>query len=151
MPRTVTTNPPGSGKSATAVDRHVGSRIRVRRNMRGLSQTELASALGITFQQVQKYEKGTNRIGAGRLYRVAEILGVPVQWFFKGLPAGSGAGPAHRKVDEDAARVTTFLSDRRAPDVVKNFMNLTPRLKDAIAELLSAVSADVGLSGHEKA
>ena len=143
--------PPGTGKSATAVDRHVGARVRVRRNMVGLSQTELAQALGITFQQVQKYEKGTNRIGAGRLYRVAEVLRVPVQWFFKGLPAGSGSGPPHRQVDENAARVTAFLLDRRAPGIVKDFLNLPPRIKDAFAQLLSATASAVGLSESERA
>ncbi len=71
-------------KSATAIDIHVGSRIRVRRTTLGLSQGTLGDALGITFQQVQKYEKGVNRVGAGRLQHISELLNVPVSFFFEG-------------------------------------------------------------------
>src|SRR5450755_3783219 len=68
------------------VDNYVGSRVRMRRMTLGLSQAKLANNLGITFQQVQKYEKGTNRISASRLQALSEVLQVPVQFFFKGLP-----------------------------------------------------------------
>jgi transcriptional regulator with XRE-family HTH domain len=68
------------------VDVHVGSRIRMRRQFVGMSQEKLGELLGITFQQVQKYEKGSNRISASRLYYTAKILGVPVQFFFEELP-----------------------------------------------------------------
>lgn len=68
-----------------AIDADVGHRLRVRRTLLGLSQEELAGRLGLTFQQVQKYENGTNRITAGRLYRLATILGVPVEYFFQGF------------------------------------------------------------------
>lgn len=74
-------------KSPNPIDRHVGARVRMRRMTLGLSQTELATGLGLTFQQVQKYEKGTNRIGASRLQQIAGILQVPVSFFFEGLPA----------------------------------------------------------------
>ena len=76
-------------RSADEVDAHVGRRLRRRRTALGMSQEQLGAALGLTFQQVQKYEKGQNRIGAGRLYRIANILGVPVQYFFEGLSNGS--------------------------------------------------------------
>jgi|SRR5215510_13194353 len=72
-------------------DRHVGSRIRMRRLILGMSQSALGDALGLTFQQVQKYEKGTNRVGSSRLQQISEILGVPVPHFFEGLP-GSASG-----------------------------------------------------------
>ena len=71
---------------ANPVDKHVGSRIRMRRLMLGMSQEKLGNGLGLTFQQVQKYEKGTNRIGAGRLQRISELLQVPVPFFFEGAP-----------------------------------------------------------------
>jgi transcriptional regulator with XRE-family HTH domain len=71
-------------------DKHVGRRVRMRRLMLGMSQTTLGDALGLTFQQVQKYEKGTNRIGAGRLQRISELLQVPVSFFFEGAPHGPG-------------------------------------------------------------
>ena len=71
-------------RSPQAIDTHVGSRIRARRAMLGISQATLGDSLGISFQQVQKYEKGTNRIGAGRLQRIAELLNVPISFFFEG-------------------------------------------------------------------
>lgn len=74
-------------KKATRFDAHIGNRIRQRRMLAGLSQDKLADQLGLTFQQVQKYEKGTNRIGAGRLWEVSLILGVPVGYFYEGLDA----------------------------------------------------------------
>src|SRR6202044_3027896 len=70
------------------IDKHVGSRLRMRRLMLDMSQTDIANALGLTFQQVQKYEKGTNRIGASRLQHISQILQVPVPFFFEGGPAG---------------------------------------------------------------
>ena len=73
-------------RGTTAVDTHVGQKIRARRTLLGLSQTELANAAGITFQQVQKYEKGTNRVGASRLQQFSQALGVPPSYFFEGLP-----------------------------------------------------------------
>lgn len=75
------------------IDRHVGSRVRLRRLTLGMSQEKLADALQLTFQQVQKYEKGANRIGAGRLMRIARILQVPPSFFFEGLEGGGGDGP----------------------------------------------------------
>ena len=70
---------------ANTVDTYVGRRIRDKRNERGMSQTEVANALGVTFQQVQKYERGKNRVGASRLFDLSRILSVPVQYFFAGL------------------------------------------------------------------
>jgi transcriptional regulator with XRE-family HTH domain len=72
-------------KAATAVDVHIGQRLRMRRKLAGLSQEQLAERLGVTFQQVQKYEKGTNRISASRLFDAARLLSVPVSFFFEGL------------------------------------------------------------------
>lgn len=69
------------------IDIHVGGRVKQQRRMRGMSQTDLAEALSLSFQQVQKYEHATNRISASKLYEIATILDVPVSWFFRGLPA----------------------------------------------------------------
>lgn len=77
-------------KSPNDVDRHIGKRIRARRIAVNLSQEKLAEALGLTFQQVQKYEKGINRVGASRLLHIAQILGVEIDHFFKGLPETAG-------------------------------------------------------------
>ena len=73
-------------KAPNPIDRHVGSRVRMRRMMLGMSQEKLGDALGLTFQQVQKYEKGTNRIGASRLQQISNSLQVPVSFFFDGAP-----------------------------------------------------------------
>src|SRR5438132_1623536 len=73
-------------KSPKSVDTYVGSRVRMRRMMLGMSQTKLADAVGLTFQQIQKYEKGTNRIAASRLQEFSGILQVPVEFFFEGVP-----------------------------------------------------------------
>jgi len=77
---------------AAAADFHVGARIRERRVMMGLSQQQLAKLIGVTYQQAHKYERGLNRISAGRLFDIAQVLGVPVSWFFEGL--GAETGPA---------------------------------------------------------
>src|SRR5579885_3142608 len=76
---------PKRGKSTATIDRHVGARIRERRVMLGLSQQQLAELIGVTYQQAHKYERGLNRISAGRLYEIAQVLTVPVSWFFEGL------------------------------------------------------------------
>src|SRR4026209_2157183 len=88
-------------KAPNPIDKHVGSRVRMRRMMLAMSQEKLGDALGLTFQQVQKYEKGTNRIGASRLQQISNILKVPVSFFFEGAPnihpdvdGGSRAAPA---------------------------------------------------------
>jgi transcriptional regulator with XRE-family HTH domain len=70
---------------ANDADRHVGSRIRERRIMLGLSQQQLAQMIGVTYQQAHKYERGLNRISAGRLYEIAQVLSVPISWFFEGM------------------------------------------------------------------
>src|ERR1700753_4275265 len=86
-------------KQANPIDAQVGNRVRIRRMLIGMSQEKLGDLLGLTFQQVQKYEKGVNRIGAGGLYEVSLILGVPIDFFYEGVggaPQGSGfaeAGP----------------------------------------------------------
>lgn len=79
--------PPSPQSRAGVADRHVGARIRERRIMLGLSQQQLAQMVGVTYQQAHKYERGLNRISAGRLYEIALVLSVPVSWFFEGLDA----------------------------------------------------------------
>src|ERR1700692_2229212 len=77
-------------KAPNPIDKHVGSRVRMRRMMLSMSQEKLGDALGLTFQQVQKYEKGTNRIGASRLQQISNILQVPISFFFEGAPHAAG-------------------------------------------------------------
>src|ERR1051325_5577753 len=77
-------------KQANPIDAQVGNRVRIRRMLIGMSQERLGDLLGLTFQQVQKYEKGVNRIGAGRLFEMARILGVPIDFFYEGVESGEG-------------------------------------------------------------
>lgn len=93
-------------KAPNPIDRHVGSRVRMRRMMVGMSQERLGDSLGLTFQQVQKYEKGTNRIGASRLQQIAEILQVPVSYFFDGSPGQHARGAGFAE-----AAAPTYVSD----------------------------------------
>ncbi|MDE1900857.1 MAG: helix-turn-helix transcriptional regulator [Alphaproteobacteria bacterium] len=79
--------PPLRSEQPDPVDIHVGARMRVRRNLIGLSQEQLGKALGLTFQQIQKYERGTNRMGSSRLFQVAQILSVPISYFFEEMPS----------------------------------------------------------------
>ena len=79
-------------RKSDAVDKHVGERVRVRRIMLKMSQGELGTKIGVTFQQLQKYEKGTNRIGASRLYQLSQVLDVPPGFFFEDLPGAKGRG-----------------------------------------------------------
>lgn len=97
-------------KTPNPIDKHVGSRVRMRRMMLNMSQEKLGDALHLTFQQVQKYEKGTNRIGASRLQQISEILRVPVAFFFDGQ-AEADATPEQAQV---ADYTTAFLADKLA-------------------------------------
>src|SRR5262249_13149835 len=87
-------------KAANSVDKHVGSRVRMRRQMLAMSQQKLGDALGLTFQQVQKYEKGTNRIAASRLQHIGDILGVPVSFFFEEVASATPDWDTQAKIDE---------------------------------------------------
>src|SRR6266511_84852 len=96
-----------STKAPNPVDKYVGSRVRMRRMMLSMSQEKLGEALGLTFQQVQKYEKGTNRVGASRLQQISEILQVPVSFLFDGGPSGAINGNGFA---EGASRPTCPIS-----------------------------------------
>ncbi|MCC7426354.1 MAG: helix-turn-helix transcriptional regulator [Alphaproteobacteria bacterium] len=100
--------------TAAEVDRHVGARIRERRVMLGLSQQQLAQLIGVTYQQAHKYERGLNRIAAGRLYEIAQALDVPVGWFFSGLDQGGRALPnAQQRRGLELARYFTAIRSER--------------------------------------
>ncbi len=84
-------------KKANPIDAQVGNRVRIRRMLIGMSQERLGDTLGLTFQQIQKYEKGINRIGAGRLFEIARILGVPIDYFYDGVSGGLGRTGRRRR------------------------------------------------------
>ena len=126
-------------KSPNPIDKHVGSRVRMRRMMLSMSQEKLGDALGLTFQQVQKYEKGTNRIGASRLQQISHILQVPVSFFFEGVAASSAS---HPKVDSTLVGVNEFLTTSDGLALVKAFSQIeNSKLRRRIAELAEEIAA----------
>jgi transcriptional regulator with XRE-family HTH domain len=127
---------------ANPVDKHVGSRIRMRRLMLGMSQEKLGNGLGLTFQQVQKYEKGTNRIGASRLQHISQLLQVPVPFFFEGAPhlpgQPIGIGPA-----PSPAYVFNFLATTDGLALTKAFMQIKQaNLRRRIVHLVEEIAGN---------
>jgi transcriptional regulator with XRE-family HTH domain len=110
-----------------SADVQVGKSIRAHRLLAGMSQGELGSKIGVTFQQVQKYEKGTNRVGAGRLPRIAEILGIPVAAFFKDH-AGTDPVPVTLVTDTAAVKMLTAYADITDRSVRRNLSELVDRI-----------------------
>ncbi|MBY0532539.1 MAG: helix-turn-helix domain-containing protein [Xanthobacteraceae bacterium] len=128
-------------KAPNPIDRHVGSRVRMRRMMISMSQEKLGERLGITFQQVQKYEKGTNRIGASRLQQIASILGVPVAFFFEGAPGGEITAAGFGE-SGNPAYVSDFLATSEGLALSKAFMKVSdPKLRRRIVDLVEAMVA----------
>src|ERR1700741_1403859 len=130
-------------KAPNPIDKHVGSRVRMRRMMLSMSQEKLGDALGLTFQQVQKYEKGTNRIGASRLQQISHILQVPVSFFFEGAPAahtfsksdGMGGPPP-------PASVPHFLATSDGRALTKAFMRIDDsKLRRRIVDLVEQIAS----------
>src|SRR5262245_56733470 len=111
-------------KAPNPVDKHVGSRVRMRRLMLNLSQEKLGDALGLTFQQIQKYEKGTNRIGASRLQQISGILQVPVAFFFEGAPRMAGEGGKSFTGAPSPAFVSEFLATSEGLALMKAFSDI---------------------------
>jgi transcriptional regulator with XRE-family HTH domain len=129
-------------KAPNPTDKHVGSRVRMRRMMLSMSQEKLGDALGLTFQQVQKYEKGTNRIGASRLQQIADILQVAVAFFFEGAPHAAGTSRAEGFADAPSpAYVADFLASSDGLALTKAFMLITdPKLRRRIVDLIEQIA-----------
>jgi transcriptional regulator with XRE-family HTH domain len=127
-------------KSPNPTDRHVGSRVRMRRKMLSMSQTGLADAVGVTFQQIQKYEKGTNRISASRLLQVSHVLQVPVSFFFE-----DPSGPSKRMGAHDGRSpdyVSDFLATTDGLTLTKAFMLIEdPKVRRRIVNLVQEISS----------
>ena len=129
-------------KAPNPIDKHVGSRVRMRRMMLSMSQEKLGDALGLTFQQVQKYEKGTNRIGASRLQQIAHILQVPVEFFFEGAPS-MGQAPDGTREAPSPAYVSDFLATSEGLSLTKAFMRIKdPKQRRRIVDLVEAIAGD---------
>jgi transcriptional regulator with XRE-family HTH domain len=130
-----------STKAPNPVDKYVGSRVRMRRIMLGMSQEKLGEALGLTFQQVQKYEKGTNRVGASRLQQISEILQVPVSFLFEG---GLGAIETSNGFGEAASPtyVSDFLATSEGLALTRAFTRISDsKLRRSIVDLVEQIAA----------
>ncbi len=132
-----------STKNPNPIDVHVGNRVRMRRMLIGMSQERLGKELGLTFQQVQKYEKGTNRISASRLYRIAQILGVPVQYFFEDLPA-SVAAPVQEGFAEartEQSMIMDFLNSSEGLQLNRHFAAIKDAgVRRAVVDLVRSLA-----------
>jgi transcriptional regulator with XRE-family HTH domain len=129
-------------RSPNPVDKHVGNRVRVRRLMLGISQQKLGGAIGVAFQQVQKYETGANRIGASRLQRISEILEVPAAFFFEGAPNLHRAGHGMKEAPSPAY-VSDFLAASDGLSLTKAFMRIKERkLRRSIVDLVKKIASE---------
>ena len=129
-------------KTPNPIDKHVGSRVRMRRVLVGMSQERLGEALGLTFQQVQKYEKGTNRIGASRLQQISTVLGMPVEFFFEGSPQPNGEAAGFRD-GADTTYVSDFLATNEGVQLNRAFLRIRDsRVRRKVVDLVSALAGD---------
>ena len=130
-------------KRPNPIDVHVGSRIRLRRTMLGMSQEKLGESLGITFQQIQKYEKGTNRVGASRLQNISSILNVPVSFFFEDAPGEQPSGLSGMAEASSSNYVVDFLSSSEGLQLNRAFVKITdPKVRRKVVELVKALAAE---------
>lgn len=133
----------GDTKKPNPVDAHVGSRVRLRRTMLGLSQEKLGDSLGITFQQVQKYEKGSNRMGASRLFQIARVLETPIAFFFEDLPETMKGTVSGFSEGDNPAYVIDFLSSNEGIQLNSCFAKIgDPVVRKRILELVKALSGE---------
>lgn len=136
------------------IDVHVGQKLRQRRMLAGMSQEVLGVSVGLTFQQIQKYERGVNRIGASRLYRLGRILGIPVEYFYTDLPvltpgAASGFAEAGQTPLQEDSGPGDMLHRRETLDLVRAFYKTDPKQRRKILELIKAMASAEALSQVE--
>jgi len=134
-----------NSRRANPIDKHVGERVRMRRMLLGMSQERLGEKLGLTFQQVQKYEKGVNRIGASRLFDLAQVLGVPIQYFYDSMSSAvSGHVSAPGFADKPGdTYVADFLSSRDSVELNKAFARITDaRIRRSIVDMVRSIAGE---------
>ena len=129
-------------KLPNPTDKHVGSRVRMRRMMLSMSQQKLADGLGLTFQQVQKYERGANRIGASRLQQISHVLQVPVAYFFEGAPNASAPHGSNGGA-LSMAQIDDFVSDLDGLRLIRAFMRIdNAAVRRRIVMLVREIAGD---------
>ncbi len=128
-------------KLPNPIDVHVGSRVRMRRMLIGMSQEKLGDSLGLTFQQVQKYEKGSNRIGASRLFNIARVLGVSIEFFYEGLTGDGEGGVGFDQAEADqSAFELDMLSSTEGIQLNSAFFSISdPKVRKKVLELVKAL------------
>ncbi|MEP3439004.1 MAG: helix-turn-helix domain-containing protein [Hoeflea sp.] len=130
-------------KKPNPIDIHVGSRVRLRRTMLGMSQEKLGEALGITFQQIQKYEKGTNRVGASRLQNISTILNVPVSFFFEDAPGDPSTGQPGMAEANSSNYVVDFLSSSEGLQLNRAFIKIPdPKVRRKLVDLVKSLASE---------
>ena len=128
-------------KMPNPIDVHVGSRLRMRRMLVGMSQEKLGESLDLTFQQIQKYEKGSNRISASRLYDMSRILDVPVQFFFDDMVRSDATGRGKADKPSGSFEMIEFLSSPDGAQLVRTFSEIdSPEVRRSILDLVKSVS-----------
>lgn len=135
-------------KSFHPIDSHVGKRLRIRRKILSMSQTKLGDAIGLTFQQIQKYERGANRIGASRLFELSEVLDVPVSYFFDDLPDDIVTSTGGRGLGEASSMPSDPLREPISLDLVRAYSKIenaaTRKSLFNLAKALAKASAATG-------
>jgi len=131
--------PVATGKRTGPIDRAVGAKVRSRRHGLGLSQTELGRAIGVTFQQIQKYENGTTRIGVSCLLRIAQALDVAPAWFFESASAQPPAASAQGALEPTLA---AFVADKQTARLIRYWARLPPRIRAAIVNLVARAAGE---------
>jgi transcriptional regulator with XRE-family HTH domain len=130
------------------IDVHVGSRVRLRRTLLGMSQEKLGDAIGLTFQQVQKYERGANRVGASRLYDLSRVLDVPVSFFFEELGDATPASGASEQSGETYQ--SNPLMKRETLELVRAYLRISdPQIKRRLFELAKALAAFPSIKAND--
>ena len=136
------------GNRASPVDVHVGARIRLRRTMMGMTQERLGDALGLTFQQVQKYERGANRVGASRLFDLSRILDVPISFFYDNMPEAIGGGGTQLQAGaiqgfaehQDGFGAEESLNKRETLELVRAYYRIVdPNVRKRMLDLIKSM------------
>ena len=133
----------GDKKKPNPIDVYVGSRVRIRRTMLGVSQEKLGEHLGVSFQQIQKYEKGANRIGASRLQQIAGMLSTPVSFFFEDAPGGASMERSGFAETDSTNYVVDFLSSSEGLQLNRAFLRIKdPKVRRKVVEMVKALADD---------
>jgi transcriptional regulator with XRE-family HTH domain len=128
-------------RKPNAIDKHVGARVKARRILLGLSQERLGDALGVSFQQVQKYERGANRIGAGRLPELASVLQVPITFFFEGFAGDLGISLGNLGESAQADYITDPMAHKETVELVRAFMKIEdPAVRRRLLDLVKSMT-----------